>query len=196
MFPATFSPLSGFRCISVVLSAPLTTRPKPLLPSFWITVIWRKNFASDPGAVGRSVRLNSISAMIVGVADPHFTNFASGKFQDFYMPLSLVTRVLSDMVGDGRPCFRCRQFLGCRRRQASAGRFDRAGRGRRSHYLPQRNYSWLQAAVSRSGRSDDPFASGRASASRRRTSNRADALSDDGRRRNRFADCVCQRRRA
>ncbi len=74
-------------------SAPLTTRPKLLLPSFWITAIWRKNFASDPRVIGKAVRLNEISAMIVGVADPHFTNFASGKFQDFYMPLSLVTRV-------------------------------------------------------------------------------------------------------
>jgi predicted permease len=62
---------------------------------------WRKNFASDPGAVGRAVRLNNTSAMIVGVADPHFTNFASGKFQDFYLPLSLVNRVRPEWWATG-----------------------------------------------------------------------------------------------
>ena len=62
---------------------------------------WRKNFASDPGAVGRAVRLNNMSAMIVGVADPRFTNFASGKFQDFYVPISLVTRVRPEWWSTG-----------------------------------------------------------------------------------------------
>jgi predicted permease len=62
---------------------------------------WRRNFASDPAVVGRSVRLNSTYATIVGVADPRFTNFTPGKFQDFYMPLSLVTRVHSEWWANG-----------------------------------------------------------------------------------------------
>jgi predicted permease len=71
---------------------------------------WRKNFASDPGVIGRAVRLNKISAMIVGVADPHFTNLASGKFQDFYMPLSLVTRVLPEWWSTGDRIFGAASF--------------------------------------------------------------------------------------
>ena len=54
---------------------------------------WHRDFASDPAVLGRTVRLNGIPATIVGVADPRFTNFTPGKFQDFYMPLSLVTQV-------------------------------------------------------------------------------------------------------
>src|SRR5262249_49504159 len=65
----------------------------------------RKNFASDPGVIGRAVRLNNTSAMIAGVADPHFTNLAAGKFQDFYMPLSLVTRVRPEWWSSGDRAF-------------------------------------------------------------------------------------------
>ena len=62
---------------------------------------WRRNFASDSGVLGRTVRLNGISATIVGVTDPRFTNFTPGKFQDFYMPLSLVTQVRSEWWDTG-----------------------------------------------------------------------------------------------
>jgi predicted permease len=57
---------------------------------------WRRAFASDPNVVGRAVHLNQTAVTIVGVADPRFTNFTPGKFQDFYMPISLVTRVRSE----------------------------------------------------------------------------------------------------
>jgi hypothetical protein len=57
---------------------------------------WHRAFASDPTVIGRNVRLNDAPATIVGVADPRFTNFTPGKFQDFYMPISLVTRVRSE----------------------------------------------------------------------------------------------------
>jgi len=66
---------------------------------------WRRSFASDPSAVGRSVRLNSTPAMIVGVADPHFTHLTPGKFQDFYMPLSLVLQVRSQWWDTGNRLF-------------------------------------------------------------------------------------------
>jgi predicted permease len=62
---------------------------------------WRSAFASDPTVVGRAVRLNDTSAMIVGVADSRFTNLTPGKFQDFYMPLSLVTSVRSQWWSSG-----------------------------------------------------------------------------------------------
>ena len=62
---------------------------------------WRRAFASDPNVIGQNVRLNNTSATIIGVADPHFTNFTPGKFQDFYMPLSLVLQVRSQWWNTG-----------------------------------------------------------------------------------------------
>ena len=105
----------------------MTRHLKPLPRSFSITTTGVSQFASDPGRQSaETVRLNKISAMIVGVADPHFTNFASGKFQDFYMPLSLVTRVLPGHGGrQRRPVlFDACQFLGRHDWQAeTAGAF-------------------------------------------------------------------------
>ena len=54
---------------------------------------WVRAFGSDPTAVGRTVRLDSTTATIVGVADPHFTNLTPGKSQDFFMPFSLADSV-------------------------------------------------------------------------------------------------------
>ena len=54
---------------------------------------WVRAFGSDPSAVGRTVRLDSTTATIVGVADPHFTNLTPGKSQDFFMPFSLADSV-------------------------------------------------------------------------------------------------------
>jgi macrolide transport system ATP-binding/permease protein len=71
---------------------------------------WRRNFASDSGVLGRTVRLNGISATIVGVTDPRFTNFTPGKFQDFYMPLSLVTQVRSEWWDTGDRYFEPTSF--------------------------------------------------------------------------------------
>ena len=62
---------------------------------------WRRVFASDPNVIGRSIRLDSTSATIVGVADPRFTNFTPGKFQDFYMPLSMVLQVRTQWWDSG-----------------------------------------------------------------------------------------------
>ena len=62
---------------------------------------WRRAFASDPNVIGRGVRLDSTSATIVGVADPRFTNFTPGKFQDFYMPLSAVLQVRTQWWSTG-----------------------------------------------------------------------------------------------
>ncbi|HVH70188.1 MAG TPA: ADOP family duplicated permease, partial [Candidatus Dormibacteraeota bacterium] len=46
-----------------------------------------------PSAVGRTVRLDSTTATIVGVADPNFTNLTPGKRLDFFMPFSLADTV-------------------------------------------------------------------------------------------------------
>jgi predicted permease len=54
---------------------------------------WVRAFGSDRSVIGRTVRLDNTTATIVGVADPHFTNLTPGKAQDFFMPISLVSRV-------------------------------------------------------------------------------------------------------
>jgi predicted permease len=84
--------------VPMYLGRPFTTEDDT--PSSSAVVIldysyWRRAFASDPNVIGQNIRLNNSSATIIGVADPHFTNFTPGKFQDFYMPLSLVLQVRS-----------------------------------------------------------------------------------------------------
>jgi predicted permease len=60
---------------------------------------WARAFGSDRSAIGRSVQLNSTTATIVGVADPHFTNLTPGKLQDFFMPLAVSDRVRGEWWG-------------------------------------------------------------------------------------------------
>lgn len=61
---------------------------------------WQRAFGADPSAVGRSVRLNSVEASIVGVCEPGFTHVTPGKTQDFFMTFSLVDRVRTEWWRD------------------------------------------------------------------------------------------------
>ena len=54
---------------------------------------WVRAFGAAPSAVGRTVRLDSTAATIVGVAEPNFTNLTPGKPLDFFMPFSLADSV-------------------------------------------------------------------------------------------------------
>jgi len=54
---------------------------------------WVRAYDAAPSAVGRTVRLDSTTATIVGVADPNFTNLTPGKPLDFFMPFSLADTV-------------------------------------------------------------------------------------------------------
>ncbi len=54
---------------------------------------WVRAFGAAPSTVGRTVRLDSTTATIVGVADPKFTNLTPGKQLDFFMPFSLADTV-------------------------------------------------------------------------------------------------------
>jgi predicted permease len=60
---------------------------------------WQRAFSADPSAVGRTVRLNGVDVVIVGVAEPGFTSLTPGKSQDFFMPLSLAKLVRSEQWG-------------------------------------------------------------------------------------------------
>jgi len=51
---------------------------------------WQKAFGGDRSALGRTVKLNGTAFSIVGVTDPHFTNLAAGKTQDFFLTLAQV----------------------------------------------------------------------------------------------------------
>jgi predicted permease len=71
---------------------------------------WSRAFASDRNVIGHSIRLNNTSATIVGVTDPHFTNLTPGKFQDFYMPMSLVVRIRSEWWATGERLYQPDSF--------------------------------------------------------------------------------------
>jgi predicted permease len=60
---------------------------------------WQRAFGGDRSVLGRSVRLNGVEAVIVGVAQPGFKHLTPGKSQDFFMPLSLANRVKSEWWG-------------------------------------------------------------------------------------------------
>jgi predicted permease len=62
---------------------------------------WRRAFGGDRSVVGRMVRLNNIFAVIVGVAEPRFTNLTPGKPIDFFMPFSVADRIRSEHWGQG-----------------------------------------------------------------------------------------------
>ena len=60
---------------------------------------WVRAFGAAPSAIGRTVRLDSTTATIVGVADPLFTNLTPGKSLDFFMPFSLADSVRGEWWG-------------------------------------------------------------------------------------------------
>ncbi|HLY41087.1 MAG TPA: ABC transporter permease [Terracidiphilus sp.] len=60
---------------------------------------WKRAFGADRSILGRTVRLNGVEAVIVGIAEPGFQHLTPGKDQDFFMPLSLCTRVRSEWWG-------------------------------------------------------------------------------------------------
>lgn len=54
---------------------------------------WQKAFASDPAAVGRTIHLNNCPFIIVGIAEPSFTNLTPGKLQDLWLPIATGPRL-------------------------------------------------------------------------------------------------------
>jgi macrolide transport system ATP-binding/permease protein len=62
---------------------------------------WQRAFGADRSAVGRVVRLNNISTVIVGVAEPRFTSLTPGKTIEFFMPFSVADRIRPEHWGRG-----------------------------------------------------------------------------------------------
>lgn len=61
---------------------------------------WQRLFSGDPGAVGRTVRLNGHVFTIIGVAPKNFTGLMRGVFPALFMPVS--------MLGQARPSWTAR----------------------------------------------------------------------------------------
>src|SRR5439155_4530483 len=55
---------------------------------------WQREFASDPGVVGRTIRLNGTEFTVIGVAPASFTGLYIFAHADFYTPLAMA-RVFS-----------------------------------------------------------------------------------------------------
>ena len=52
---------------------------------------WKREFAGDPAAVGRTIRLNGKDFTIVGVAPQHFSGMLTFARPDLYVPLAMAT---------------------------------------------------------------------------------------------------------
>ena len=59
---------------------------------------WRHEFASDPGVVGQTIRLNGTSFTIIGVAPDSFPGMQVFEDPDLYVPLAMA-RVFSTNIG-------------------------------------------------------------------------------------------------
>jgi macrolide transport system ATP-binding/permease protein len=67
---------------------------------------WTRRFAADPGVIGRTIRLNTVSFTIVGVSPPGFFGLIRGSDYDVRLPLLPEGRTLEQMAliggGSGR----------------------------------------------------------------------------------------------
>ncbi len=59
---------------------------------------WRHEFASDPGVVGKTIRLNGTSFTVIGVAPDEFPGLLVFGHPDLYMPLAMA-RLFSTDIG-------------------------------------------------------------------------------------------------
>ena len=58
--------------------------------------MWEQEFASDPGVLGRRVRINGGEFTVIGVAPPEFNGLNQYVRSDFFVPLMMSQRLASD----------------------------------------------------------------------------------------------------
>jgi macrolide transport system ATP-binding/permease protein len=58
--------------------------------------MWEQEFGSDPTVLGRSIRLNGNEFVVVGVAPPEFTGLDQYVRSDFFVPLMMSPRLVSN----------------------------------------------------------------------------------------------------
>ena len=58
--------------------------------------LWEQEFRSDPGVLGRTVRLNGIDFTVIGVTPPAFSGMDSFVRSDFFVPMMMSPRLIAD----------------------------------------------------------------------------------------------------
>jgi len=58
--------------------------------------LWEQDFGSDPAVLGRTVRINGSAFTVIGVAPPAFTGLDQYVRTDFFVPLMMSPRLISD----------------------------------------------------------------------------------------------------
>ena len=61
--------------------------------------MWEQEFRSDPGVLGRRVRINGAEFTVIGVAPPEFNGLNQYVRSDFFVPLMMSQRLVSDPKG-------------------------------------------------------------------------------------------------
>jgi len=59
-------------------------------------IMWEQEFGSDPGVIGRTVRINGTPFTVVGVAPATFTGMDQYVRADFFVPVMMSPRLISD----------------------------------------------------------------------------------------------------
>jgi macrolide transport system ATP-binding/permease protein len=58
--------------------------------------MWEQEFGADPAVLGKTVRLNGIEFTVIGVTPPAFTGLNQYVRSDFFVPLMMAPRLMSD----------------------------------------------------------------------------------------------------
>jgi predicted permease len=56
---------------------------------------WERRFASDPGAIGRTIRLSATPFTIIGIAPPGFVGVERGEAADIFVPIMMQPTVMA-----------------------------------------------------------------------------------------------------
>lgn len=62
--------------------------------------LWQRAFGADPSAIGKAIRINGHSFMVVGVADARFTGTIPGAPVDVWLPLTAQPEAIPRMSAD------------------------------------------------------------------------------------------------
>jgi predicted permease len=62
--------------------------------------MWEQEFRSEPGVLGRRVRINGAEFTIIGVTPPEFNGLNQYVRSDFFVPLMMSPRLVSDTKGN------------------------------------------------------------------------------------------------
>lgn len=65
--------------------------------------MWRDQFASDPGAIGRSIRVNGRPYTVIGVAPREFAGTYRGQVADLYLPITQYGQLTDEKPGGEHP---------------------------------------------------------------------------------------------